>query len=547
MKKYLFSLLTIFCGLLGLVSCSEDTDENLEQYYTVTFNSMGGSEIEDQKVKSGELAVKPGNPSKEGEIFISWFTSDKYDREWNFSEDVVNENVTLFAKWAKQDEVCIVTFETNNENKIESVNVEKGGKLSVLPEPTRDGFVFEGWYMDSDFKTKFELSTAINSNITLYAKWKAESEDSLKKMLNELIDKAESIKAEDYTETSYKFMQESLKVAKDVIANAEATKDELQKAYDNLKMAVDNLFLDLLDKPYRIDIDDDETLWQDKYLCINSEWNSDLSVTFMVLDKSGYYCKYDYDLDFKYDKEKLKNWTKDGIVKETNDGISMNLKSNLTIDEEIEITASLKENPSISKTITLKVFSDEWIKNKLIETVNSLPDVSEMTLDNYMELKKIYNNAASFNWAGILPSNYNDPDIQEVAKKLNIYGDAYGELWWDDPFIEVENGVYPLNYTLCKYTSNGNKFPIGTFESEPVSIDNNWYYQYKYEFSDKEYKILYREFKGSISGEWEPELRCEYKIVEENGNSTLITHVVEDYYEPESRSVSIFSKRMHKK
>lgn len=57
MKKYLSYLLTGILSIL-LLSCSEDKQDS-ETVFTVTFNSMGGTEIASIKVKDGMLITKP--------------------------------------------------------------------------------------------------------------------------------------------------------------------------------------------------------------------------------------------------------------------------------------------------------------------------------------------------------------------------------------------------------------------------------------------------------------------------------------------------------
>lgn len=64
-----------------------------------------------------------------------------------------------------------VKLNANGGTGVGNIRVKRGGKVSELPIPTRDGYVFEGWYVDSAFKTEFDLNTVINKGITLYAKW----------------------------------------------------------------------------------------------------------------------------------------------------------------------------------------------------------------------------------------------------------------------------------------------------------------------------------------------------------------------------------------
>ena len=63
---------------------------------TVTFDSDGGSEVAAQTFIEGGKAEKPADPTKDGAFFKGWFLGDA---EYDF-ETVVNENITLTAKWA---------------------------------------------------------------------------------------------------------------------------------------------------------------------------------------------------------------------------------------------------------------------------------------------------------------------------------------------------------------------------------------------------------------------------------------------------------------
>jgi len=66
--------------------------------YRVTFDSNGGSEVSSIKVGKGKRIIEPEAPSKEGYTFVGWFVGD---RKWDFKTDVVNERLTLTAKWVK--------------------------------------------------------------------------------------------------------------------------------------------------------------------------------------------------------------------------------------------------------------------------------------------------------------------------------------------------------------------------------------------------------------------------------------------------------------
>ena len=134
---------------------------------TVTFDSNGGSTVETQEIKKGELATKPADPTKEGFKFIGWFNGEQ---QWNFDADKVNENITLTAKW-EEEIVYKVSFilsgGTLEEEFIEFTDYTK----VVLPTPEKENYVFLGWYKGS---TKYEALKE-NSDITLTAKWEGVS------------------------------------------------------------------------------------------------------------------------------------------------------------------------------------------------------------------------------------------------------------------------------------------------------------------------------------------------------------------------------------
>lgn len=66
--------------------------------YTVTFDTGKGSEIAAQQVglEQGYRAVKPEDPTLEGDTFMGWYTSN--GEEYDF-DAIVTGSVTLYAKW----------------------------------------------------------------------------------------------------------------------------------------------------------------------------------------------------------------------------------------------------------------------------------------------------------------------------------------------------------------------------------------------------------------------------------------------------------------
>lgn len=76
--------------------------------HTVTFDAQGGTSVSSQQIDYGSKVSEPDTPSKSGLIFRGWFTDKTtYSTAWNFANDVISENITLYARWGLQ---CTVSF-----------------------------------------------------------------------------------------------------------------------------------------------------------------------------------------------------------------------------------------------------------------------------------------------------------------------------------------------------------------------------------------------------------------------------------------------------
>ncbi len=66
----------------------------------ITFDAVGG-ELKTNAIalKLGKKLLEPEQPTKEDHIFGGWYKDERYVNEWNFDEDIVEEDITLYAKW----------------------------------------------------------------------------------------------------------------------------------------------------------------------------------------------------------------------------------------------------------------------------------------------------------------------------------------------------------------------------------------------------------------------------------------------------------------
>lgn len=69
-------------------------------------------------------------------------------------------------------EIYTVTFDSKGGSPVSSSRVQKGATYMTMPaNPTKADATFDGWYKDEDCTIPFDRSEAINSDMTLYAKW----------------------------------------------------------------------------------------------------------------------------------------------------------------------------------------------------------------------------------------------------------------------------------------------------------------------------------------------------------------------------------------
>lgn len=77
--------------------------EMIDPGFTVSFNSMGGTDVPSQTQQSGELLTLPDAPTREGYTFIGWYKDYACDNLWQVETDTIEDNMTLYAGWQKNE------------------------------------------------------------------------------------------------------------------------------------------------------------------------------------------------------------------------------------------------------------------------------------------------------------------------------------------------------------------------------------------------------------------------------------------------------------
>ena len=64
-----------------------------------------------------------------------------------------------------------ISFNSMGGSSVQAITIEKGKTISLPTAPTKEGYVFDGWYYDENYSTAYKVSDTFTSNTTLYAKW----------------------------------------------------------------------------------------------------------------------------------------------------------------------------------------------------------------------------------------------------------------------------------------------------------------------------------------------------------------------------------------
>ena len=84
--------------------------------YTVSFDSKGGSSVEDQTIAKDTAIAYPSIPTKEGYAFKGWYADSDCTELYDFTS-TITENLTLYAGWAE-----MATAEGHESSYIDVVN-----------------------------------------------------------------------------------------------------------------------------------------------------------------------------------------------------------------------------------------------------------------------------------------------------------------------------------------------------------------------------------------------------------------------------------------
>lgn len=143
------------------------------------YNTEDNPKVVVKKIGLGDSVVAVTSPaayidaSDDMYYFTGWART-KTATEPLVKLGVAEEGLTYYAVWSTDATYTVAFDEQGKGSELHSQQIKKNGK-AVKPEPTADGYSFEGWFTEAACQNAFDFNTAITKDITLYAKWNLES------------------------------------------------------------------------------------------------------------------------------------------------------------------------------------------------------------------------------------------------------------------------------------------------------------------------------------------------------------------------------------
>ena len=145
--------------------------------YTLVLNANGGHPEEDVVVELGYsdfYKLSRNLFTKDGEVIRSWNTRANGKGTGYGAEDEIvsitkadGATVTLFAIWGVPP--VTVSFNTCGGEPMLPVEKDPGRPVGSLGEAVKEGYAFEGWYLDEDLTDRITEDYIPEDDITLYA------------------------------------------------------------------------------------------------------------------------------------------------------------------------------------------------------------------------------------------------------------------------------------------------------------------------------------------------------------------------------------------
>ncbi|MCK4552124.1 MAG: InlB B-repeat-containing protein, partial [Tenericutes bacterium] len=136
--------------------------------YTISFAATDSIDFDSITEDYGTELTEPEIPIKEGYTFINWYEDSNFNVSFSFVT-MLAYDVTLYAKWEINQ--YTISFESNAGTEVSSFTMDYMASVDEPDEPTKEGYTFVGWFIDTETTLQFTFNTMPAYDVTVYAKW----------------------------------------------------------------------------------------------------------------------------------------------------------------------------------------------------------------------------------------------------------------------------------------------------------------------------------------------------------------------------------------
>lgn len=170
-RKSFFAIMVLMLAIVLLTACNKDGKHNFaeewsnnETHHWHACTDKGCKETKDKAEHTwdgGNVTVEPTTEQKGTMVYTC--TVCRREKTESINELVVGTEYTI-------------TFDSKGGSAVQPIKASAGAAITAPTDPTKDGFVFAGWYESTDggttlSDTAFSFSYMPARVFTLYAKW----------------------------------------------------------------------------------------------------------------------------------------------------------------------------------------------------------------------------------------------------------------------------------------------------------------------------------------------------------------------------------------
>lgn len=185
MRRKLLCTFALLLSTTFVASCGEEQNNNQNGNVEVTKYSIqfmvDGKEYYKISSSGNEMINLPSEPTMDGKVFKGWFLDEQFTKPFSndmYLNDKMENDLVIYAKMIDASNIIpvkkVANFYVDDELVGQSL-FENKNQIKILQAPNKDGKIFDAWYLEKTFETKFDseyiMNHDIDDSINLYAKY----------------------------------------------------------------------------------------------------------------------------------------------------------------------------------------------------------------------------------------------------------------------------------------------------------------------------------------------------------------------------------------